>query len=181
MVPYLKGLHLTLDFWRGGRDNEGWKIIGREEEGNGEQNALLSSDRKAPRFVSVAPRLTHDIKALMVLTAFQEAPRMEVRATSTAAAYLVGDASGSGFGDCLWVQGEEGMNIAFGSWDNEVSERSSNFREGYNLVLRLENLLMKEQCVEEQSFGCSRITRWRKVLLTKGPVSRSCYTSYVCG
>ncbi|KAI2508968.1 hypothetical protein MHU86_5463 [Fragilaria crotonensis] len=35
MVPYLKGLHLTLDFWRGGRDNEGWKIIGREEEGNG--------------------------------------------------------------------------------------------------------------------------------------------------
>ena len=66
---------------------------------------------------------------------------MEVRATSTAAAYLVGDASGSGFGDCLWVQGEEGMNIAFGSWDNEVSERSSNFREGYNLVLRLESLL----------------------------------------
>ena len=79
----------------------------------------------------------------MTLTAFREAPRMEVRATTAAAAYLVGDASGSGFGDCLWVQGEDGMNIAFGSWNHEVSECSSNFREGYNLVLRLESLLLE--------------------------------------
>jgi hypothetical protein len=68
---------------------------------------------------------------------------MEVRATSSAAAYLVGDASGSGFGDCLWVQGAKGMDIAFGSWDNAVSASSSNFREGYNLVLRLESLLQE--------------------------------------
>ena len=30
MVPYLKGIHLTLDGWQKGRDNEGWKVTGRE-------------------------------------------------------------------------------------------------------------------------------------------------------
>ena len=144
MVPYLKGLHLTLDFWREGMDEEGWREMGgRDEEGksNQDQIGLLSGSRKAPRFVAVAPRLMDDIRALMEPTAFGEAPRIKARATNSAAAYLVGDASGSGFGDCLWVQGEEGMNIAFGSWDKEVSESSSNFREGYNLVLRLKRLV----------------------------------------
>ena len=62
MVPYLKGLHLTLDFWRGRRDEEGWKILGREEEGEGDQAAF--ANRKAPRFVSVAPRLYQDVEVL---------------------------------------------------------------------------------------------------------------------
>ena len=26
MKPYLKGLHLSLEMWRGGRDAEGWKV-----------------------------------------------------------------------------------------------------------------------------------------------------------
>jgi hypothetical protein len=26
MVPYLKGFHLTIEMWRGGRDSEGWKL-----------------------------------------------------------------------------------------------------------------------------------------------------------
>eukprot|EP00980_Cylindrotheca_fusiformis_P031012 scaffold25703_cov171-Cylindrotheca_fusiformis.AAC.1 len=26
MVPYLKGIHLTLDGWRKFRDDEGWKL-----------------------------------------------------------------------------------------------------------------------------------------------------------
>ena len=25
MIPYLKGFHLTIEMWRGGRDREGWK------------------------------------------------------------------------------------------------------------------------------------------------------------
>jgi hypothetical protein len=32
MVPYLKGLHLTLDSWRSGRDEGGWKL-GKVEYG----------------------------------------------------------------------------------------------------------------------------------------------------
>ena len=26
MIPYLKGFHLTIEMWRGGRDLEGWKL-----------------------------------------------------------------------------------------------------------------------------------------------------------
>ena len=26
MVPYLKGFHLTIEMWRGGRDVDGWKV-----------------------------------------------------------------------------------------------------------------------------------------------------------
>ncbi len=26
MIPYLKGFHLTIEMWRGGRDSEGWKL-----------------------------------------------------------------------------------------------------------------------------------------------------------
>ena len=39
------------------------------------------------------------------------------------------------------MDGEKGLDIAFGSWDGNLWMQSSNFREGYNLVLRLEDLL----------------------------------------
>jgi hypothetical protein len=26
MVPYLKGFHLAIEMWRGGRNSEGWKL-----------------------------------------------------------------------------------------------------------------------------------------------------------
>ena len=26
MIPYLNGLHMTIDGWRGNRDSEGWKL-----------------------------------------------------------------------------------------------------------------------------------------------------------
>ena len=141
MVPYLKGLHLTLDFWRPDRDEEGWRAFGHE--GLAVPTPPVMS--KAPRFVKIAPRLQSDLRVLMDLTAFDEPPAITVRAISTAAAYLVGDASGSGFGDCLWVDGDEGLDIAFGSWDGNLTSQSSNFREGYNLVLRLEELLRAEK------------------------------------
>jgi hypothetical protein len=36
MKPYLKGFHLLLEMWRGGRDAKGWKIkLGKNEETDG--------------------------------------------------------------------------------------------------------------------------------------------------
>ncbi len=32
MVPYLKGFHLTIEMWRGGRDAEGWKLPASYED-----------------------------------------------------------------------------------------------------------------------------------------------------
>ena len=31
LVPYFKGIHLTLDSWREGRDEEGWKRQDEDE------------------------------------------------------------------------------------------------------------------------------------------------------
>jgi hypothetical protein len=28
MIPYLKGLHLTIDSWRPHRDEDGWRLTG---------------------------------------------------------------------------------------------------------------------------------------------------------
>ncbi len=32
MVPYLKGFHLTIETWRGGRDAKGWKLPASDED-----------------------------------------------------------------------------------------------------------------------------------------------------
>ena len=31
LMPYLKGLYLSLNSWRKNRDNEGWKLLGKIE------------------------------------------------------------------------------------------------------------------------------------------------------
>jgi hypothetical protein len=54
---------------------------------------------------------------------------------------MVGDASGSGFGTSTWDQYEDELVAQFGAWDVETSNESSNFREAYNLVLRVEQMV----------------------------------------
>jgi hypothetical protein len=73
MVPYLKGIHQTLDSWRPNRDKDGWKLTmkeiarlrrrGREEE-----------QGEPPTEVKEAPRLRDDLEALRFL---QRSPRRE--------------------------------------------------------------------------------------------------------
>jgi hypothetical protein len=68
--------------------------------------------------------------------------------TQTSAVFLVGDASGTGFGTSTWGQGEEELVAQFGAWDDETSEESSNFREAYNLVLRIEQMVERGELAE---------------------------------
>ena len=42
MIPYLKGIHLSLETWRGGRDEEGWKI--KEPVLGGEESVHIEDD-----------------------------------------------------------------------------------------------------------------------------------------
>jgi len=45
MVPYLKGFHLTIEMWQGGRDTEGWKLLpprGDSSVGSGESLSSLN-------------------------------------------------------------------------------------------------------------------------------------------
>jgi hypothetical protein len=53
------------------------------------------------------------------------------------------DASGKGFGVSLWVTGTDGIDVCYGTWDQKVSDESSNYREFLNLVLQIEKLSEK--------------------------------------
>ena len=153
MVPYLKGIHLTLDSWREGRTKSGWKVevatqaATEDDDPDGYEltNAIddkllpreLSEARRnpdAPAFVSPVPRLIQDIEALTLLTRAPEPPAVQVRPTQVIVGYLVGDASGMGHGCSFLHMGEETLNLSYGTWSEEATNRSSNFRELANLV-----------------------------------------------
>ena len=62
MVPYLKGIYLTLNSWRAGQDAMGWKIPKQQRD------EAQARDGPAPKFVKCVARLACDVDALMVLT-----------------------------------------------------------------------------------------------------------------
>jgi hypothetical protein len=72
-------------------------------------------------WVNVMPRLKHDMKALMELTYYDEPPDLPIRATNNRAMYIVGDASGAGFGSSSWEQGSDDVHADFGKWMEDVT------------------------------------------------------------
>jgi hypothetical protein len=150
ITPYLKGLHLTIDSWREGRNEDGWIEDGHvsEEErehapgdsggaadsGRGPQNSQASP----PDFVQAVPRLAHDVHCLRQLFSSPIPPVRYVRATHICTAlYGFGDASGSGFGSTFG--GGEQLVFRHGIWGKDDDSSSSNFRELNNLVTTLES------------------------------------------
>jgi hypothetical protein len=145
MVPYLKGFHLTLDGWRKGRDAEGWKYLDREirEQIEKGEHDDTTEPPEAPKQVKAKPRLERcDLPALTRLFSSDHPPKRLVRARKYAEVYYgFGDASQDGFGFNLQEQDGDTIHYRFGQWSDEVSEKSSNYRELYNLVCRLEELV----------------------------------------
>ena len=82
MKPYLRGIHMTLDSWRPGRDSEGWRTLkggpsllelarALGEDGGEEGYLPLEGEQGAespPERVLVVPRLKDDLKALLSFT-----------------------------------------------------------------------------------------------------------------
>lgn len=66
----------------------------------------LKADVDPPTWVWMVPRFQDNMKALMKLTAYEDPSEIAIRATNPDAIYIVGDASRSGFGSCVWKQGE---------------------------------------------------------------------------
>ncbi|KAL7568333.1 hypothetical protein ACA910_018466 [Epithemia clementina (nom. ined.)] len=94
-----------------------------------------------PATVAPVPRFAEDVDALAHLTSMVKPPRVLVRPKSLAStALMFGDASGPGFGSSFWIQGAETLDAEDGIWTQEYSTRSSNFKEFYNLVTRIESL-----------------------------------------
>jgi hypothetical protein len=137
MVPYLKGIYLTLDSWLPGRDEDGWKKTSTVEV-----KCETLELEKPPCFVKTIPRLAQDLEALFYFTEAEKPPKVPVRPTGAAVTLcMFGDASGSGFCVSLWVAGEGTIYVLHGSWTESTSDKSSNFQELYNLVLKIKKLV----------------------------------------
>ena len=161
MFPYLKGFYLTMNSWRSGRNDEGWKYSMAEwRAALGLDNSLPSykvkemskKGRKVethddrPSWVSPVPRLQPDLIALKELFSRDTPVHRLVRGKKVSSAKLAfGDASGGGFGSS-WESTRKSdlpdsdghVGFRFGTWDHTSSDKSSNYREMRNLVETLE-------------------------------------------
>jgi hypothetical protein len=133
--PYMKGVHLTANVWRGNRDADGWakEPVQRhkeEEEEEDLENQMMekemqerhgeivdsadstveskSQDEKDVQFVTAVPRLLHDLEAMEKLTS-SPSPLMVVLRPVRGIYYLAYgfvDASEEGFGGSLRKKGK---------------------------------------------------------------------------
>jgi hypothetical protein len=98
---FLKGMHLTLDSWRPGRDADGWKAALPEDFVDPKHPWSLPN-ASAPEFVLAVPRLYDDLECLLQLFQPPQPPIRYIRSTNIATvSYGFGDASGDGFGSCF--------------------------------------------------------------------------------
>jgi len=161
MIPYLKGIHLTLEMWRGGRDAEGYKLDtnvvnqemdptqSHEEDTEIDPGPIEAGGLHAPidGLTPVVSRLSQDLDALHKLTRFDLPPLRVVRPSKAVHVfYGFADASGKQFGqtqsgnlNCRSQFGREhntssGISYRLGIWPAEVEQESSNYKELRNLV-----------------------------------------------
>jgi hypothetical protein len=148
MVPYLKGIHQTLETWRPNRDEAGWK-----RKALCEKDPLSAAAHEAgpPKFVRAAPRLAGDLEALQRLTSSVLPPRRRVRSATTLEVYYgFGDASAVGFILDMEVKGR--LFYRHGHWCDATAEASSNYQELKNLVDGLEELVQSGRVRDAEVF-----------------------------
>ena len=149
MIPFLKGIHHTLESWRFGRDHNGWKWSTPEWEVYLQDNKI-KEDRgsylkkknrgSAPQLVKGVTRLMDDIMSLQHIFRSNSPPLRLVRSGKlTQPLYMFGDASGTGFGS-MWNIDEK-IYFRLGTWDKSSNSQSSNFREMKNLLDTLLSLV----------------------------------------
>ena len=153
LVPFLKGLYLTLNSWRAGRDSDDWKVsdkrcwglileerFDRGEISEQELEAGLgkSGEKAAPEEVKASPRLVDDVKALTaIFNSVEEPPRVNLRSKRIVTIiYGFGDASGSGLGATFTCG--TGFTFRVGVWGTSDHPESSNWKEFTNIVESLE-------------------------------------------
>ena len=139
MVPYLKGIHQTLDGWGEGRDNDGWRISMAElkaaKDINDEMQFMYS--KNAPTHVYPATRLEDEVECLLKLFDSDLPKVRHVRSKSVSLVlYGFSDASGSGFGSTIAT--DKGLKIRHGIWGSDSNKHSSNYKELRNIVETIE-------------------------------------------
>ena len=146
MKPYLRGLHMTIENWRGNRDDEGWKIIEAHKDEDEIQGGEVVDDVPS-EVVKAVPRLKNDVEVLGKLLRSDAPPKVKRRRSKQGKAfYGLGDASGAGFGYAVEIDGK--LYDEYGEWNAAISEQSSNYRELRNLKNAVERLA-KEKLLED--------------------------------
>jgi hypothetical protein len=141
LLPYLKGINLTLDGWISGRNEEGWKRSRADMEQlrcHGDpEGALKALSEEALYLVIPVPHLGQDLKALLALNDSLVPPERAVRSKHLLqVCYGFGDAIEEGFGGIILLDGVAEWES--GSYKEFYKTESSNRREFENLVQRLE-------------------------------------------
>lgn len=150
LVPYLKGIHATIDSWRSGRNVDGWKYTEQRKWGYDvdplEWDArfgMMLETPNEPKFVFPVPRLAGDIQCLTELTQFEKPPHRKVRMGKEGrVVYGFGDASKQGFGASVELS-DRSVMWRSGEFSSIVKEQSSNYRELLNLVEYIEEVYRK--------------------------------------
>jgi hypothetical protein len=92
---------------------------------------------KPPTHAHAVPRLKSDMEALEALFSEDTPTEVLLRASRVySILYGFADASGTGFGST--ILGEDGIAYRIGTWESDVDDASSNFREFENVVCALE-------------------------------------------
>lgn len=153
IFPYLKGFHLTLAKHLPHRNDEGWKMSELEWIGHVEVKVekgiysretadilikeQLIGNHTIPEWVIPVPRFKDCLLVLHKMFKLELPPVIIVRSTNILCViYGFVDASGSGFGTTLLVDGK--INYKIGTWSSSEDKNSSNWREFENLVDEVE-------------------------------------------
>jgi hypothetical protein len=149
--PFLKGLYLTLNSWRNGRDEGDWKVTPKRWKAllfaklaNGkisEEELDVELERvdcgEAPALVRACTGLREDLNSLSTLFGPSAVPEVSIRSKNVVTiVYGFGDASGSGLGATFTCG--SGFNFRIGVWGAEEDPQSSNWKEFTNIVESLE-------------------------------------------
>ncbi len=160
LFPYLKGIYLTMESWRLGRDADGWKFSRAawwnlmsgaldDDDDDGDETTNLTFEEKRRRYLSkhqgerpanvkIVKSLARDLSSLRRLFSHEHPPKRLVRGNKIKEAlYSFGDASGGGFGSSWKKEGED-IKVRMGTWGSDMNDESSNHRELRNLVESLE-------------------------------------------
>jgi hypothetical protein len=140
MVPYLIGLHMTIDSWRPNCKEDGWRYTAAEMRLRSEAEDVLDDKNlydhmDAPTMVKAVPRLAWDRRVLAELMSNDKPLLRRIRVKRAMKAYYAGfgDALGYGFGATIQI-GKD-LWYEYGQWASEIAEESSsNWRELANLV-----------------------------------------------
>ena len=131
-----------MEWWRGGRDDDGWKLNNNDLESWKVQNRdwieWLESNSDAPATISMVPRFKDDIHALSVLFDPKEPPPRFIRGSSLfKVSYAFADASGQGKGYSLQHNPGEFSNqihLSEGIWTYSKEEESSTYKQFHHCV-----------------------------------------------